>query len=63
MTRTMLTIYANFDAWLIRLAEGWRLAEFPLAPESERGWTILMWRWERPEPRVAYAGIGEWNHR
>ena len=61
MTRTMLTIYADMNAWLIRLAEGWRLCG--TVPESERGWTIIMWRWEQPEPRVAYAGIGEWNHK
>jgi hypothetical protein len=61
MTRTMLTIYAPFDTWLVKLAKGWRLAEFPLAPQSERGWTILLWRWE--QPRVAYRGVGKWNHR
>ncbi len=61
MTRTMLTIYALMDEWLVRLAEGWRLCG--TVPESERGWTVMMWRWEQPEPRVAYAGIGEWNHR
>ena len=63
MTRTMLTIFAAHDAWLVKLAQGWRLAEFPLAPVLERGWAVLMWRWEAPKPRVAYAGIGEWNHR
>lgn len=63
MTRTMLTIYAPFDAWLAKLAQGWRLAEFPLAPESERGWTLLMWRWEPRKERVAYRGVAEWDHR
>ena len=63
MTRTMLTIYADLDAWLVRLAEGWRLVEFPMAPEPVRGWSVLLWRWEPTKPRVAYAGIGKWNHR
>ena len=31
MTRTQLTIYADIDAFLVRLAEGWRLCG--LAPE------------------------------
>ncbi len=45
MTRTMLTIYADMNAWLVKLAEGWRLCG--TAPESERGWSIIMWRWEK----------------
>ena len=44
MTRTMLTIFCPFDAWLVKLAEGWRFCG--TTPESERGWAILMWRWE-----------------
>ncbi len=59
--RTMLTIYAPFDAWLVKLAEGWRLCG--MAPVLERGWSVLMYRWEQPKPRVAYRGIGELNHR
>ncbi len=62
MTRTMLTIYAPANAGLVPLAQGWRLVEFPLAPVLERGWSVLMWRWETPE-RVAYQGIGEFDHR
>ena len=63
MTRTMLHIYYPFAHWLVGLAEGWRLAEFPLAPESERGWTILLWRWEPRKERVAYRGVKEYDHR
>ncbi len=44
MTRTQLTIYAPFDAWLVKLAEGWRLSG--MAPVFEHGWTVLLWRWE-----------------
>ena len=44
MTRIMLHIYYPFAHWLVGLAEGWRLCE--LVPESERGWTVIMWRWE-----------------
>ena len=40
----MLTIYAPANAWLVKLVEGWRLCG--MVPELERGWTILMWRWE-----------------
>ena len=61
-TRTMLTIFAPGNGWLVKLAEGWRLAEFPLAPETERGWSILMWRWEQPQDRVAYRGANEYSH-
>ncbi len=63
MTRTMLTIYAAYDGWLVKLAQGWRLVEFPLAPVLERGWSVLLWRWEQPKARVAYRGIGKWDHR
>ena len=44
MTRTMLTVFAPANGWLVKLAEGWRLCG--MAPVSERGWSILMWRWE-----------------
>ena len=58
MTRAQLTIYAPLDAWLVRLAEGWRLCGD--TPEPIRGWSVLLWKWE---PRVAYRGVGEWDHR
>ena len=63
MTRAQLTIYALMDGtdghgWLVRLTEGWRLCGD--APEPIRGWSVLMYRWE---PRVAYRGVGEWDHR
>ena len=61
MTRAQLTIYADLDAWLVRLAEGWRLCGD--APEPIRGWSVLMSRWEQPEPRVAYRGVEAWDHR
>ncbi len=55
MTRTMLTIFAPYDAWLIKLAQGWRLVEFPLAPVLERGWSVLMYADEEWHP------INEWR--
>lgn len=69
MTRTMLTVYAAMDAWLVRLAEGWRFCEgwgpFVLSnlppPHGEN--SVLMFRWEQRKERVAYRGIGEWDHR
>ncbi len=44
MTRTMLTVFAPANGWLVKLAEGWRLCG--MAPVSERGWSILLWKWE-----------------
>ena len=57
MTRNQWTIYAPMDAWLVKLAQGWRLCGS--APEPIRGWSVLMAKWERPEPRTTYQGIGE----
>ncbi len=59
--RVQQTIYAPIDAWLVRLAEGWRLCGW--APEPIRGWSVLMFRWEKPKERVAYRGVKEWNHK
>ena len=55
---TWLTIYAPFDSWLVRLAEGWRLCG--MAPEPIHGWSVLM---SKPEPRVAYKGFERYDHR
>ena len=61
-----LTIYAPLDAWLVRLAEGWRFCNawgpfvLPNLPPPHSEYSVLMYRWE---PRVPYRGVGEWNHR
>ena len=64
MTRTMLTIYAPMRGWLVKLAEGWRLVEFPLVPVSERGWTVMMfadeeWRTIEEWPYYEVSNFGD----
>lgn len=38
----MTTIYCPLNHWLIKLSEGWNLCG--LAPQDERGYSVMMWR-------------------